>query len=292
MDPITTAQLGMSTTYATRDSEPAPTARPSSAVPIGRPIATMDPKASSRITIATARPRASPTPVGACSNAKYRSPPASIRSDVVVAEVVEGRLEAAPGRQATGRRARGTGSGSGRPGRRARRPARLRSPSTCGQRRQRLPGPGPTSARARRGVEEGLLGVARREDDVGAETHVGGSGLRQQLGGAVRVEPGRLERVVELATERRRGGDDHEADRAQVAITTQGRRAAKRPSRSSAPDTVASSVCGRRSGTPASASTVGAPGVAGTSASRPGCGRAFGRGRTRLSAGPGAPRLP
>ncbi len=44
IDPITVAQLGMSTTYATRDREPAPTARPSSAVPIGRPIATSGPE--------------------------------------------------------------------------------------------------------------------------------------------------------------------------------------------------------------------------------------------------------
>ena len=91
IDPITIAQLGMSTAYATREREPAPTARPSSAVPIGRPIATSDPKASNKITIATSRPSASPTPVGACSNAKYRSPPASIRSDECVAEVVEER---------------------------------------------------------------------------------------------------------------------------------------------------------------------------------------------------------
>ena len=64
IEPITVAQAGMSTTYATSDSEPTPTARPSSAVPIGRPIATTDPNASSRITIAASRPRASPTPVG------------------------------------------------------------------------------------------------------------------------------------------------------------------------------------------------------------------------------------
>ena len=70
IDPMTTAQLGTSTTYATTDNDPAPTARPTRAVPIGSPIATTDPKASSRITIATPRPRASPSPAGGVSNAK------------------------------------------------------------------------------------------------------------------------------------------------------------------------------------------------------------------------------
>ena len=92
--PMTVAQAGMSTTYATSDSEPAPTASPSSAVPIGRPIATTEPKATSRITTAASRPRASPSPAGGCSKAKCRSPPASICSDVCSAQVVEERLEA------------------------------------------------------------------------------------------------------------------------------------------------------------------------------------------------------
>ena len=79
---------------------------------------------------------------------------------------------------------------------------------------------------------------------------------------------------------------------AHVAITTQGRRAACRPSRSSARDTVVPPRCvaaGVRARRPGPSTVVGA-GVSGTSASRPGCGRAFGRGRTSLSAGPGAGR--
>ena len=250
IDPITVAQLGMSTTYATRDREPAPTARPSSAVPIGRPIATRDPKASSRITIATSRPSASPTPAGASSNAKYRSPPASIRSDVVVAELVEERLEVLQVARRQVLCDRGTGPGSARPCRRARpfptrrRPADRRAgrrpgrsvPSTFGS-AATASWTRATSDRARTSRRRSLL-VARREHDVGAEPHRRGVRLAQQLGGSLRVQPGRLERVLELAPEGGRGGDDEEAERDPGPDHDQGWPAAKRPSRSSARDMV------------------------------------------------------
>ena len=46
-------------------------------MPIGRPMASTDPKATSRMTTAASRPIASPRPVGASSKAKNRSPLAS-----------------------------------------------------------------------------------------------------------------------------------------------------------------------------------------------------------------------
>ena len=74
----------MSTAYATRGSRPLATARPTSAVPIGSPIAIREPNATSSTTIATRSPIPSLAPAGAVSNAKYRSPPASICSWVDV----------------------------------------------------------------------------------------------------------------------------------------------------------------------------------------------------------------
>ena len=71
----------MSTTYATRDSEPVADREAEQGRADRQTLATTDPNASSRITIAASRPSASPTPAGGCSNAKYRSPPASICSD-------------------------------------------------------------------------------------------------------------------------------------------------------------------------------------------------------------------
>ena len=49
-------------------------------MPIGSPIATTEPKATSRITIAATRPRISPIPVSASAKAKNRSPRISTRS--------------------------------------------------------------------------------------------------------------------------------------------------------------------------------------------------------------------
>ncbi len=66
------------------DREPVPTASPSSAVPIGRPASrqrTRTPGTGSRSRPAGRAPRRHRP--GAASNAKYRSPPASIRSDDV-----------------------------------------------------------------------------------------------------------------------------------------------------------------------------------------------------------------
>ena len=56
-------------------------------MPIGSPIATTEPKATSRITIAATRPRISPIPVSASANAKNRSPRISTRNGESAAAV-------------------------------------------------------------------------------------------------------------------------------------------------------------------------------------------------------------
>ena len=66
---ITGAQLGISNRRVISDIEPTPRTMPKTAIPIGSPIATTDPKPSSRMTIATTRPRASPVPVSGSSKA-------------------------------------------------------------------------------------------------------------------------------------------------------------------------------------------------------------------------------
>ncbi len=233
MDPITTAQLGMSTTYATRDNEPAPTARPSSAVPIGRPMATIDPKARSRITIATARPRASPTPVGACSNAKYRSPPASMRSSV------ESRRSSRVALSLS----RSAGDSSARSGYwiriRATRPSgdtRSLVPSTCGSARHGFLDPvrvGPRTGASK--VSSGSRGVRTTSaprpmsaDPACVRSSV--ARCESSPGASNGSSSSRPNAAAEVTTTTQTA--------AHVAITTQGRRAANRPSRSSAPDTV------------------------------------------------------
>ena len=74
------AKLGIAIRCATSDIELIPSASPKSAIPIGRPIATTEPNATSRITIAATRPISSPIPTPDSSNAKNRSPPISIWS--------------------------------------------------------------------------------------------------------------------------------------------------------------------------------------------------------------------
>ena len=60
------------------DIEVMPNASPNSAMPIGRPIAISDPKATSRMITAAIRPIISPPVVAGSSNAKNRSPLSSI----------------------------------------------------------------------------------------------------------------------------------------------------------------------------------------------------------------------
>ena len=71
---------------------PVPVARPITAVPIGRPIATTEPNAISRMIIAASRPISSDVPVSGCVPHDAYSPPISI-SSVGRAAVLEDRLE-------------------------------------------------------------------------------------------------------------------------------------------------------------------------------------------------------
>ena len=57
---------------------PVPVARPITAVPIGRPIATTEPNAISRMIIAASRPISSDVPVSGCVPHDAYSPPISI----------------------------------------------------------------------------------------------------------------------------------------------------------------------------------------------------------------------
>ncbi len=71
------AQAGMSMMKLTKASELTPKAKPNRAMPMGSPIAMSEPKARSRMTIATTTPMSSPALVWASSKAKKRSPPVS-----------------------------------------------------------------------------------------------------------------------------------------------------------------------------------------------------------------------
>ena len=253
MDPITTAQLGMSTTYATRDNEPAPTARPRSAVPIGRPMATIDPKARSRITIATARPRASPTPVGACSNAKYRSPPASMRRSV----------ESRRSSRVALRLSRSAGDSSARSGYWT----RIRATRPSGDTRSLVA----EHVRERR---QGVLDPVQRRPARGGVEKVSAGSRGVRTTSAPRpmsADPARVSSSVARWESSPGASNGSSSSRpnaaaevtttmqtaAHVAITTQGRRAASRPSRSSAPDTVGLLGVRPAFGHAASSSTVG-----------------------------------
>ena len=79
---------------AMSDIELIPSARPKSAIPIGRPIAITEPNATSRITIAATRPISSLIPTSDSSKAKNRSPPSSIWSGEPVALPGDERLQA------------------------------------------------------------------------------------------------------------------------------------------------------------------------------------------------------
>ena len=155
-----------------------------------------------------------------------------------------------------GPRARGTGPGPARPGRRARRSTRRRPADRRGAPAERCPGTSGArrpAARPRAGVGEASPSRSRgvRTTSAPSPTSVG-AGPRQQLGG-LRGSPGPAPRTgppgrvpnaaAEVDDERRR-------PRPRLPMTSQGRRAAKRPSRSSARDMVVSSMIGRRGARP------------------------------------------
>ena len=151
-----------------------------------------DPNASSRITIATSRPSASPTPAGACSNAKYRSPPASIRSWVTSRRSSRADLRFARSCGPRSLRARGTGRGPAPPRPRS---STIAGAEHVGSAASRLLDPGHVGLQRGRSRANGRVRVRGVSDDVGAEPHLAAARALQQLGGVVRVEARCLERV-------------------------------------------------------------------------------------------------
>ena len=181
-------------------------ASPNSAMPIGRPIAISDPNASSRMTIAAAMPISSPSAgLGLPRRRRTgRRPPRSAAATRRADRSATSVLERGRGRPRPAARSPGTARGAS-----ATRPSAetaVRRPRTRGSDVRRVPPStsGRTSlgrwlqrvrARRRRSTV-----VARRHDHLGGEP-----GLRrrrravEQLGGLLRVQPGHLEGVVELA---------------------------------------------------------------------------------------------
>ena len=207
------------------DIELTPSASPKRAIPIGRPIAMTDPNATSRMRTATTRPITSPMPVPGSSNAKNRSPPSSTCS-------TEPALKSAPSAL---RFSRSTGSSSSSTGYwtriRATRPSCETSPlvtadsgpaasapagspaeSTWGRADDGCLYLGQRSARLRR-AEERRVRIAWCQHHLGREAGPVRPGVREQVGGLLRVEPRRSERVLELLPERaRRAEDEHRHD--------------------------------------------------------------------------------
>ena len=71
------AKSAMSMIWLPRPIRPTPAARPNSAVAIGSPIATNEPKLSSRMTIAAAIPTTVANPIPACCACSIAWPPSS-----------------------------------------------------------------------------------------------------------------------------------------------------------------------------------------------------------------------
>ena len=192
------AHAGMSTRYVTSFIEVTPMTRPNSAIPIGSPIATKEPKAISRTIIATTIPATSPSPVGASSNAKNRSPPVSSVSDDSSRRSATASL----------RLSRSDVSRCSIAGYCTRTSAMSPSGetllvvlSTCGS--------SPRADSTGRQLRRSVLGF---EYDVGGDPALVGLGLGEQLRSLVGVEAGRLEALLELAPEGDGGGDDDERE--------------------------------------------------------------------------------
>ena len=192
---------------------------------MGSPIATSDPNATSRITAAAATPASSPRPLSGSSNAKNRSPPASIRRT----------RPGPPARAASPPRSAGRGR---------RRPA-PRSPGTAGGRSRppsRTPGiggrPPGGGRRPPRGPRQGGPRVATRRGGVVARRHhhLGGQAGRVGPGGrrAARWRAGNRCRTAKQSSSSRPKTAAAEitsaATTSHAATATRGRRAAKRPS--------------------------------------------------------------
>ena len=183
---------------------PVPVVRPITAVPIGRPIATTEPNAISRMIIAASKPISSDLPVLGL-RAPRRVLAADLRVQVGGADIVEGGLEPIErhGPQVDGRLVVGDlcvpDRAVGRQG--AGRLERVRDRDDV---RLTLDG-----------VQRGVHGVGlalerptgRVEDEVRRGAGGGGVPLGQQVVGALRLGVRQLEVVAELAAE---GAADHE----------------------------------------------------------------------------------
>ena len=209
-------------------------------MPIGRPMATSDPNARSRITTAATRPTSSPTPVAGSSKAKNRSPPISIRRPRVRSRPSAAeRLEARRGRggellehRVLQPQQRDPAVGRDRP-RRAprRRRAASAAGSSCRARRAARRRPGARRARRGRGVEN-VARRRRRDDDLRGQAGLRRSRPPRAGRGLLRVQAGHREGVLERRRPKRCGRADHDdrERRARRRSTAHGRRAANRPS--------------------------------------------------------------
>ena len=207
------AQLGMSMTYVMSDIELMPSASPKSAMPIGNPIAMNDPNATSRMI--DRRDQADDLAraglgllereeqVAAHFDLQRRvlphSAPSSLRSS----------RSPASSSSITGYWTRISAmrpSGETEPLAAADRPPAATLGRWC---RARGGGQRP-SPRLRQGplrlprIEEGHAVVERRHDHLGGQARSVRLGRREQIDGLLRVEPRHLERILQLAAERRR----------------------------------------------------------------------------------------
>ena len=163
-------------------------------MPIGSPIATTEPKATSRITIAATRPRISPIPVSASANAKNRSPRISTRNGESAAAV-------APYASI---RCRSEGSSRSTTGYCTSITATLPSGDSCGSagadhvRQRGRPGThGGQGGRGIGGGERGA-GILRRQHELHGQPGSRRCRRGEQLGCLVGVRAGHREGVLEL----------------------------------------------------------------------------------------------
>ena len=209
----------------------------------GAPSAMNDPNATSRMITAAITPISSPMPVSASSNAKNRSPPISICSDepsrssapsslrfsrsLAVSSSITGYWMRISAMRPSGETEPLAAAASGR--RPARRPDRWCRARWGGRR----PAPRPRPGRPRlRRIEEGHAVVERRHDHLCGQPGSVRLGRRQQVDGLLRVEPGHLEGVLQLAARRTRTAPRTSTRHGEPdPMTTQGRRAANRPNR-------------------------------------------------------------
>ena len=192
------------------DIELMPSASPKRAIPIGRPIAMTDPNAMSRMRTATTSPITSPSPVARRLEREEQVAAELHLQHRARIEVRAERLEVLQVCSDRAPRAPGTGRGSGQPDRRRRSAGCRRRARGAAPRRPSAPAP---AHRARRLTRRRPSSIAWRQHHLGREAGPVRPGVGEQVGGLLRVEPRRSERVLELLAERaRRAEDEHRHD--------------------------------------------------------------------------------